>query len=110
MAMDGKTSAWGTGITNDIINALDTMVPDGDNNEDHAFEVMIENSRKHDISGMITVFITDGDNLARPITASSSVSGGKSYDEWMRQFGKVFYIILRSESDQGVMDRYVKET
>ena len=109
MDMSGKTSAWGSGITNDIINALDTMVPDGDNNEDHAFEVMIENSRKHDISGMITVFITDGDNLARPLTASSSVSGGKSYDEWMRQFGKVFYIILRSESDQRTMDGYVKD-
>jgi hypothetical protein len=105
--MKGKLSHYGD--TNNLVNALDAIVPDGDNNEANAFEIMIENTLKHDIGGSITVFITDGDNLDGPLTESSSISGGKSFDNWFRSqtpLNKVFYIILRDESEQKLMDKY----
>ncbi len=88
---------------NYALNALAAMVPDGENNEDSAFEVMIRNCKKHAIPGMITVFITDGDNLAGPVKNGerSNDADGMTFDQWMRQFGHVFYIVLRSESEQG---------
>lgn len=97
--------------SNDMVNALNAVVPDGDNNEANAFEVMIENAKEHDITGMITLFITDGDNLALPLKESSSVSDGKPFDEWMRQFGHLFYIIIRSDEnyDQRQMDDYTRQ-
>jgi len=108
--MGGKISAWDT-PTNNIVNALDAIVPDGDNNEANAFEIMIENTQKHDIGGSITVFITDGHNLKGPLEESSSVSGGKSFDNWFRSqnaLNKVFYIILRDAGEQATMDKYCK--
>ena len=106
--MDGKIDAWDRD-TNNMVNAMDAIVPDGDNNEASAFEIMIENTKKHDIGGSITVFITDGHNLKGPLEESSSVSGGKSFDNWFRTQNpqnKVFYIILRSAADDSRMDRY----
>jgi hypothetical protein len=108
--MEGKIDAWNPD-TNNIVNALDAIVPDGDNNEASAFEIMIENTQKHDIGGSITVFITDGHNLKGPLEESSSVSGGKSFDNWFRSANpqnKVFYIILQDKGSESSMDRYCK--
>tara|TARA_B100000686_G_scaffold76271_1_gene82202 strand:+ start:1349 stop:2542 length:1194 start_codon:yes stop_codon:yes gene_type:complete len=97
---------------NYLLNALAAMVPDGENNEDSAFEVMIRNVKKHDIKGMITVFITDGDNLAGPVTngSRSGDTGGLTYDQWMRQFGHVFYIVLRSPSETRTIQQNMDKT
>lgn len=94
---------------NHLLNALAAMVPDGENNEDHAFEIMIRNMKKHDVRGMITVFITDGDNLAGPVTNTSPDSDGLSFDQWFRQFGHVFYILVREEGDSQI-PRYITQT
>jgi hypothetical protein len=72
---------------------------------------MIENTQKHDIGGSITVFITDGHNLKGPLEESSSVSGGKSFDNWFRSANpqnKVFYIILQDARSESSMDRFCK--
>lgn len=99
--------AWTDGGENNMINCLAPMVADGDNNEDSAFDVMVANCQKYDIQGMITVFITDGDSLSAPITHSNpSLTGSLTYDQWMRQFGHLFYILIRSESEQRTMDQY----
>jgi hypothetical protein len=97
---------------NYLLNALAAMVPDGENNEDAAFETMIRNSKRHDIRGMITVFITDGDNLEGPVVAgdTSPDTGGLSYDQWMRQFGHVFYIVLRSDREKSSIQRNMRAT
>ena len=89
---------------NMLLNALAAMVPDGQNNEQHAMQVMIRGMKKHNIEGCITVFITDGDNLARPVTqgASASETGGVSYDQWLRRYGHVFYIVLRNEGSSAI--------
>ena len=102
-----STQAWSDGGENNMINALAPMVADGDNNEDSAFDVMVSNSQKYDIQGMITVFITDGDSLSAPITHNNpSLTGSLTYDQWMRQFGHLFYILIRSESEQRTMKQY----
>jgi hypothetical protein len=89
---------------NFLLNALAAMVPDGENNEPHAMEVMIRGMKDNDIQGCITVFITDGDNLAGPLREgkSSDETGGITYDEWMRQFGHVFYIVLRNQGNSAI--------
>ena len=89
---------------NFLLNALAAMVPDGENNETHAMEVMIRGMKDNDIQGCITVFITDGDNLAGPLTEGkySDETGGITYDEWMRQFGHVFYIVLRNQGNSAI--------
>lgn len=113
MSRSGKVSAsqaYRNGITNDVLNALDAISPDGNTNHDHAFEVMIENSQKHDISGMTTLYMTDGDDLGATLLHSSSISGGKSYDEWLRQYGLVIYVILMSESERNQLDANINET
>jgi hypothetical protein len=113
MSRTGKLSAkslHSNRNTNDILNALDAVVPDGNTNHDHAFEVLIENSQKHDISGMTTLYMTDGDDLGASIIHSSSVSGGKPYDEWLRQYGHVIYVILRSEKEQRQLEENINET
>jgi hypothetical protein len=92
-----------------LLNALDAAVPDGENNEANAFEVMIDNVKENDINGLITVFITDGDNLAGPLKEYSTASDNKPFDEWMRQFGHLFYIIIRADNEQRTMDQYVKQ-
>ena len=105
-----STQAWSSGSENNMINSLAPMVADGDNNEDSAFDVMVENSARHDIQGMITVFITDGDSMSDPITHSNtSLTGSLTYDQWMRQFGHLFYILIRSESEQATMDKYKRQ-
>lgn len=102
-----STQAWSDGGENCMINALAPMVADGDNNEDSAFDVMVKNSQKYDIKGMITVFITDGDSLSAPITHTNpELTGSLTYDQWMRQFGHLFYILIRSESEQRTMNDY----
>ena len=134
-------TAWRTeGSQNNMINCLAPYVPDGNNNENSAFDVMIENCQKHNITGMITVFLTDGDELAdtseRHFRYKSGQSGpngtgwwrggtgafnpdnvtdegkkmigNKSYDQWLRQFGHVFYIILRDQKEQIAIDRNVE--
>jgi len=94
---------------NHLLNALSAMVPDGENNESHAFEIMIRNMKKHDVRGMITVFITDGDNLAGPVKETSPESDGLSFDQWFRQFGHVFYILVREDEDSAIA-HYVEAT
>ena len=89
---------------NFLLNALAAMVPDGENNETHAMEVMIRGMKDNDIQGCITVFITDGDNLAGPLKEGkySDDTGGITYDEWLRQFGHVFYIVLRNQGNSAI--------
>lgn len=89
---------------NFLLNALAAMVPDGENNEEHAMEVMIRGMKDNDIQGCITVFITDGDNLAGPLKQgrSSDDTGGITYDEWLRQYGHVFYIVLRNAGSSAI--------
>jgi len=89
---------------NFLLNALAAMVPDGENNETHAMEVMIRGMKDNDIQGCITVFITDGDNLAGPLKEGkySDDTGGITYDEWMRQFGHVFYIVLKNQGHPSI--------
>ena len=89
---------------NMLLNALAAMVPDGQNNEQHAMQIMIRGMKKHNIEGCITVFITDGDNLATPVSQgfSASETGGVSYDEWLRRYGHVFYIVLRNEGSSSI--------
>tara|TARA_R110000751_G_scaffold197125_1_gene302335 strand:+ start:1090 stop:2343 length:1254 start_codon:yes stop_codon:yes gene_type:complete len=132
-----STTAWNEGSQNTMINCLAPYVPDGFTDDNSGFDIMIKNSQKHDIQGMITVFLTDGDGLADTSKrywsqtakqrneckegpdAKGSWQGGtgafnpdnvteegkkmignKSYDQWLRQFGHVFYIIIRSEDEQ----------
>ncbi len=105
-----STQAWSDGAENNMINSLAPMVADGDNNEDSAFDVMVANSKKYDIKGMITLFITDGDSLSAPITHSNkSLTGSLTYDQWMRQFGHLFYILIRSEDEQRRMNQYKEQ-
>ena len=89
---------------NFLLNALAAMVPDGENNETHAMEVMIRGMKDNDIQGCITVFITDGDNLAGPLKEGkfSDETGGITYDEWLRQYGHVFYIVLRNQGNSAI--------
>ena len=100
------SSAWNDSNAgeNMLLNALAAMVPDGQNNEQHAMQIMIRGMQSHNIQGCITVFITDGDNLAGPVKqgASAPETGGVSYDEWLRSFGHVFYIVLRSEGSSSI--------
>lgn len=103
----GTLGRWSD--SNDLLNALDAAVPDGENNEASAFEIMIDNVKENDINGLITVFITDGDNLSGPLKEYSTASDNKPFDEWMRQFGHLFYIIIRSPSEQRTMDNYVNQ-
>ncbi len=127
--MGSSTQAWGSGAENTTINSLAPYVPDGNNNENSAFDVMINNCQKHNITGMITVFLTDGDTLANiserkwkysynesgpdgkgywsggtgafnPDNVSEEgrrMIGNQSYDQWLRQYGHVFYIIIRKK-------------
>ena len=102
------TRAWTDGSENNMLNSLAPFVPDGGNNEQSAFDVMIQNCQKHDISGMITVFLTDGDSLPRSIIDSNvELTGSLTYDAWLRQFGHVFYIILRNKAEQSEIDENV---
>ena len=89
---------------NMLVNALAAMVPDGSNNEPHAMQFMIRGMKQHNIEGCITVFITDGDNLAGPVKegASYDETGGVSFDEWLRRYGHVFYIVLRNEGNPAI--------
>ena len=103
------TCPWTNGSENNMLNCLAPFVPDGGNNEQSAFDVMIQNCQKHDISGMITVFLTDGDSLPRSIIDSNvELTGSLTYDAWLRQFGHVFYIILRNEEEQSKIDNNVR--
>ncbi len=120
-----STYAVGDGSENNMINCLAPYVPDGSTNDNSGFDIMIKNSQKHDITGMITVFLTDGDGLAdtskrywsndyggswkggtgafnpdNVTEEGKKMIGNKSYDQWLRQFGHVFYIIIRSEDEQ----------
>ena len=89
---------------NFMLNALAAMVPDGQNNEKHAMEVMTRGMKDNDIQGCITVFITDGDSFVDMLKEgkSSDDTGGLYYDEWMRQFGHVFYVVLRGEGSPAI--------
>jgi len=89
---------------NYMLNALAAMVPDGENNEQDAMEIMIRGMKNHNIEGCITVFITDGDNLSGPLKegSSSDATGGVSYDEWLRRYGHVFYIVLRNAGSSAI--------
>ena len=103
------TCPWTNGSENNMLNCLAPFVPDGGNNEQSAFDVMIQNCQKHDISGMITVFLTDGDNLpASIIDSNRELTGSLTYDAWLRQFGHVFYIILRNKDEQRRIDNNVR--
>jgi len=99
-------SAWADSSAgeNMLLNALAAMVPDGQNNEEHAMQVMIRGMQHHNIEGCITVFITDGDNLAGPVEQGQSApeTGGVTYDEWLRRYGHVFYIVLRDEGNSSI--------
>ena len=101
--------SWTEGSKNNMLNSLAPFVPDGSNNEQSAFDVMIQNCQKHEISGMITVFLTDGDSLPHSIIDSNvELTGSLTYDAWLRQFGHVFYIILRNEEEQSEIDENVE--
>ncbi len=105
-----STQAWSDGSENNMLNCLAPYVPDGSNNEKSAFDVMIQNCQKHDISGMITVFLTDGDSLpASIIDSNRELTGSLTYDAWLRQFGHVFYIILRNKDEQRKIDMNVEK-
>jgi hypothetical protein len=106
----GQLGGYWNNDTNLLLNALDAAAPDGENNEASAFEIMIDTTKRHGITGMITVFITDGANLAGPLKEYSSVSENKPFDEWMRQYGHLFYIIVGSDGDESSMSRLCKNT
>ena len=96
------------GDTANLINAMEAIVPSGGNNETSAFECMVQNNIKHELTGCITVFITDGDSLDQPLkeVSPTGITGGKTYDQWLRTSfpgNKVFYILIRDADEQSTM-------
>ena len=131
--MGNITTAYDTdGAENNMLNSLAPFVPDGSTVDNSAFDAMISNCQKQEITGMITVYLTDGDEIAdtseriwqehndwwiggtgafnsnNVTEEGKKMIGNQTYDQWMRQFGHLFYIIIRSEKEKSKIRENVK--
>ena len=79
-----------------MITALAAIAPIGLTNHQDAMECLIDNMTTKTIQGCITLYMTDGDGIFNAINQTYDKITPTCYDEWLRQFGHVFYIILDS--------------
>ena len=92
-----------------LLDGLSAIHPTGNTNFDSAYEVTIDTCVAADIDAMITLFITDGEDLSGTISQKSQVSEGLSYDEWFRKGqNKLFYILIGSDADKNLRKEYEK--